>query len=93
MKTIDNVIDLIGLTVSDFEQEDNVYKYSIEDSNKYGNIYSRLCKQLPDYLSPEDTSETNTITTVFFYENFDIILNADFDNDVYTIQIEEVDED
>ena len=87
---IDDFLKKLGIEQPYVETDDGQYVIDIEDSNEYSKVYSKLDKN-QSVLEVEDDSvfdlENNTLE--FESEDYYLELNADLDNDVYSLVITE----
>lgn len=76
----------IGINLSGYYDKSNKYVVDLSDSDEYGRIFSKLNKS--DLVEENDSASQITVnnsTIVYEGEEYDIILQADFDNDLYKI--------
>ena len=73
---------------------DGVYVINLKDSNEYSKVYTILDKSNLCDLDVEEISlDVQNSLLVYLADNFDIKLQANFDNTVYSVSFEEVKED
>ena len=76
----------IGINLSGYYDKSHKYVVDLSDSDEYGRIFSKLNKS--DLVEENDSASQITVnnsTVVYEGEEYDIILQADFDNDLYKI--------
>lgn len=96
MTDIRNVLQRLGLENSG-RYENHFYVISLEDSNAYARMYTKLDKNAINTEYPEFTSNTNNSTEkiVNYFEleedeiTYNIFLFADFKNERYYVKIGE----
>ena len=85
---INDFLKKLGIEQQYVETDDGQYVIDIKDSNEYSKVYSKLDKN-QSVLEVEDDSvfdlENNTLE--FESEDYYLELNADLENDVYSLVI------
>lgn len=72
---------------------DGVYVVNLKDSNEYSRIYTILDKSnLCDLDVQEISLDVQNSLLVYLSDEFDIKLQANFDNNVYSVSFEEAKE-
>ena len=72
---------------------DNVYVISLDNSNEYSKVYTLLDKSDELDLDIEKISlDVKNSLITYLSDNYDVKLVADFDENIYTVTFEEVDE-
>ena len=75
----------------DGEYNDGILTIHLENSNEYSQVYSKLDKLENINLDSEKTIMTEHSSILNYYtDEFDIKLEADFDNDTYRLIVEEI---
>ena len=70
---------------------DGVYVITLDSSNEYSKVYTILDKSdLCDLDVEEINLDVQNSLMVYLADEFDIKLQANFDNDVYSVSFEEV---
>ena len=86
MDKVEEMIEELGLTGGEFDG--NTYIVTFDSSDLFANAFN----QISDKLIPDEEgnvySDSNSMV-VFTDENVEVITNADYDNDQYTISIGE----
>lgn len=84
---IKEFLSLLNLNIEP-EMKDGKYIVTLDNSDYFANVYSRLDKKEDVDLVDLEMSEQETVAT-YMSDDFDITLSADYDNDVYQLVIEE----
>lgn len=85
MDKVEEVVDELGLRdYGDFDGE--VFIAELNTSDEFSNLYSKISD---NYEVDEDTGEfdDSKSMTVFTSDEIEIIANADYNNDTYTISV------
>lgn len=89
MKNIDSLFALIpDIDGGKYNSNKSEYTLEIDDSERYGVIYSILEKELD--TSDLSNIEDDFILNIFEYEDLEVKLVADFNKDIYKLIIREV---
>ena len=94
---IRDILKKLDITDKRGRYDNHFYVISLDDSNEYARMYTKLDKNAVNTEFPEfekNTNDTTTKVTNYFeldYNNYtyDIYLMADFDKDSYYIKINE----
>lgn len=81
-------IDSLNLPFSG-DMHDKQYIINVDSSNKFSKLFNSI--SLNDFLSLEDNSVATDEESMFRFTNgdYDVVLKADYNNDVYSLLIEE----
>ena len=88
---MEKFLENIGISNVGHYTKSNSYVIDLEDSEEYGRVYSRLDKC--DELVEDEDSSTLTIHTsniVFESDDYQFVLIADFDQDIYKLVCKEM---
>lgn len=91
--TIEDVIELLGLSNSDFKTDGKQYIHEIEDSDAFAHLFNLFdsSEQFEEDLDAQDINLlSNTVVFIDETGNVECTLFADFENDEYTLQLAEV---
>lgn len=88
---INKVITSLELQDKEVEDEDlNTYVITLNDSDEFIQVYATAGKVEGFDLDSENIICTESECVIpYLTDDWDITLNADYDNDVYTVTIEE----
>lgn len=86
-----NFLNKIGVTLEGYFDEDGNYVIDLESSDDYNKMYSKLSKN--DLL--EEDGESSNIdldksSILFYSEDFELELIANFKEDIYTLIVTEL---
>lgn len=88
---LEKFLESIGISNVGHYTKSNSYVIDLDDSEEYGRVYSRLDKC--DELVEDEDSSTLTIHTsniVFESDDYQFVLIADFDQDIYKLVCKEM---
>lgn len=87
---MDKLLNELGITEKPEKTDDNSYTINITDSNEYGKYFSKLDNSslVTEEQDASSVSFENS-TIQYTYENYTITLLADFENDIYSLNIRE----
>ena len=88
---LEKFLENIGISNVGHYTKSNSYVIDLDDSEEYGRVYSRLDKC--DELVEDEDSSTLTIHTsniVFESDDYQFVLIADFDQDIYKLVCKEM---
>lgn len=89
LEKIKEFLSQLGITQEGVEQE-NKYIIDLGDSNAYSRVYTILDKsELVDLDIENISMDVEQSTMVYLSDDFDLTLNANFDENRYTLTIEE----
>ena len=89
LEKIKEFISQLGITQEGVEQEDK-YIIDLGDSNAYSRVYTILDKsELVDLDIENISMDVEQSTMVYLSDDFDLTLNANFNENKYTLTIEE----
>ena len=87
MQEVQDFLNELGIELEAKETEDG-YEVSIPDSNEYNKIFTILDRSEEVEEDPDLNSITlDTFVNSYFNDDYDILLSADFEQDVYNIKI------
>lgn len=85
------LLSKLGITKTGEYAEDGSYVIEIEDSNKWGVIYSKLDNS--DLVELQDESSLLTAdeaSLIYFSDDYQLALIADFENELYKLVVSEM---
>lgn len=89
LEKIKEFLSQLGITQEGVEQE-NKYIIDLGDSNAYSRVYTILDKsELVDLDIENISMDVEQSTMVYLSDDFDLTLNANFNENRYTLTIEE----
>ena len=90
---IEDIIEMLELTKSDFKSDGKRYVYTIPNSDDFSHIFN-VFDNNNKFEEDLDEQEINLFTNkIAFIDNtgtYECTLFADFENDEYSLEIEEV---
>ena len=81
----------LGINLVGYYADDGSYVIDIDDSNKWGVIYSKLDNS--DLLELQEESSLLTAdeaSQIYFSDEFQLALIADFENELYKLVVSEI---
>lgn len=91
---MDEIINELGLSEYEIEQDENKTVIHLGNDNMYSKVFSTL-NNSEDYWENEEEGHLDLDGSKYVFENndFKISVIADFNDDEYTVEIEELEND